>query len=150
MVSKKKMVTKIPQETESSADALSGLLEGSDDYRSFLRDRKEIMRLIKAMEFLQTFNDRMELQQVLTALYCFYLDEAERSPMKLRDVMDAYSSTVSRNLAAISNVGIRGKQGYKWVVLEEDKDYRNRKNILVTQRGHKVRRMLAAIMAGEV
>ena len=133
-----------------STESLKSSLEDSGEYRTFLNDRPEIMKLIKALEFLQAYNSRMELQQALMALYCFYLDDAERTPSNLGDLMDQFSSTVSRNLAAIGSHGVHGKPGYNWVKLEEDEVQRNRKNIVVTSKGHKVRRMLAHIVGGRV
>ena len=134
--------------TPTSTEALKASLEGSDTFKSFLEDRGEILKLIKVAEFLQGFNDRMELQQVLTVLYCFYLGDAERTPKNLRETMELPSSTVSRNLAAISDIGIRGKPGYRWCTLETDMEQRNRKLVVMTSRGNKIRKMLSNIMRG--
>lgn len=126
------------------------MLKDSDQFSTFLRDREEMKRLIKLLEFLSQYNDRMELQQILIAAYCFFLGDDERTPKNLRELLELPSSTTSRNMAAIGEYGIRGTPGYRWIETHEDPQQRNRKLIKVTPKGHKVRRMMAAILRGEV
>ncbi len=140
---------------ETSKESIVDILEGSQEFSGFLKDRESVLNLIKIMELLRAWNPRMELQQIQTALYCFYLSDADRNPSKLGELMDLPSSTISRNLAQLSDVGIKGgeahksKQGFGWLRLEEDPEYRIRKNITVTPKGSQFRRMLAAIVRGE-
>lgn len=146
------------EETRNTAlrESIETSLQGSQEFSGFLKDRESIMKLIKVMELLQAWNPRMELQQVQAALYCFYLGDAERNPSKLMELMDLPSSTISRNLSQLSEIGIRAgpahkaKPGFGWIKLEEDPEYRIRKNITVTPKGSQFRRMLAAILRGEV
>ncbi len=141
--------------TMTSKESISDILQGSQEFSGFLKDRDGILKLIRVMELLHAWNPRMELQQVQAALYCFYLSDEDRNPGKLGELMDLPSSTISRNLSQLSDVGIRAgatskaRGGFGWIKLEEDPEYRIRKNITVTAKGSQFRRMLAAILRGE-
>lgn len=108
----------------------------------------DLKKLIEAMKLLQAYNPHMEMQQALTALYAFSLDDDARTPKSIREIMDIPSSTCSRNLAAISNIGIRDKPGYDWIRLLEDPNNRTRKLITLTRKGALVRKMLVETMRG--
>lgn len=146
-------------DADNPSTALKGpietTLQGSAEFSGFLKDREAVLKLIKVVELLHAWNPRMELQQVQAALYCFYLSDNDRNPSKLGELMDLPSSTISRNLSQLSDVGIRAagvhkaKAGFGWIKLEEDPEYRIRKNITVTAKGSQFRRMLAAIIRGE-
>lgn len=148
-----------PQGTTASSgstETIRQALQGSSDFSGFLKDRDAVLKLIRIMESFHAWNPRMELQQMQAALYCFYLSDEDRSPGKLCELMDLPSSTISRNLAQLSDVGIKAgesakaKAGFGWIKLEEDPTYRIRKNITVTSKGSQFRRLLASIVRGEV
>jgi DNA-binding MarR family transcriptional regulator len=145
----------MPQSTTTVTGSIENILQGSAEFSGFLKDRDAVLKLIRVMELLHAWNPRMELQQVQAALYCFYLSDEDRNPGKLGELMDLPSSTISRNLSQLSGVGIKAgethkaRQGFGWIKLEEDPEYRIRKNITVTHKGSQFRRMLAAIIRGE-
>lgn len=121
----------------------------TDNILDLMKDREQLQRLILVLELFRQWNERMEVQQMLTAVHCLYLGDAERTPKNLREILDLPSSTVSRNTAQLSDIGSAERPGYDWIRLEIDRHQRNRKLIALTPKGKKLRRMIARFLRGD-
>lgn len=103
-------------------------------------DTKNVRRLVSFVEEFRKIDPEMQAQQIL--LFLHVAGKSGISMKELASLTGLAPSSVSRNVAALSNLHRKGHPGHDLMVAYEDPDDRRNKLVKLTYKGQLVYRNL--------